>query len=250
MKIIGYSSKTSFFYKRNRDDFPNWRLQYLYNCTSTENILDKYLSTYRFSKNNPIAIFSKKQTSGVGQYGRKWLSPKGGLWFSALYPVFSANFLPKIFPVSLSYKLCEMLLNESVQANIKWPNDILYGSKKLIGFLPKVITRGNKTLYVRIGFGMNLNNKTPEEGISLSEILNKKELCEHYWASEILKVICDSIRYNNQRELMIAGGNKFLNKKILPKNHSEKDWAIQKIDLQGNLKIFNKKNEYKIIKFI
>jgi len=46
----------------------------------------------------------------------------------------------------------------------------------LIGFLPRVIIRGKEIIYVRIGLGMNVLNYTPSEGISLSKVLQTKNI--------------------------------------------------------------------------
>ena len=51
-----------------------------------------------------------------------------------------------------------MLRQENINVFLKWPNDIFIDSKKLIGFLPRVITRGKKIIYVRVGLGMNVLN--------------------------------------------------------------------------------------------
>ena len=95
---------------------------------------------------------------------------------SAAYPIFSKEFASQIFNLSLGIKLCEMLRKENINVFLKWPNDILVGSKKLIGFLPRVITRGKEIIYVRIGLGMNVLNYTPSEGISLSKVLQTKNI--------------------------------------------------------------------------
>tara|TARA_B100000963_G_C22220067_1_gene491174 strand:+ start:59 stop:487 length:429 start_codon:yes stop_codon:yes gene_type:complete len=139
-----------------------------------------------------------------------------------------------------------MLYKKSIEVKIKWPNDIFYGSRKLIGFLPKLIIRGNEVLYAKIGIGMNLNNVTPNEGISLSNILNKKNVSESYWSSKILKVINKSILYNENKKQIIYGANKFLNKQLLPRGFNQ-SWMINEIDEMGNLKIF-KDNHQKTIK--
>ena len=246
MKVIGSSAKTSFFYKNDQNKSPNWKLIYKYKCTSTETELNKYLKQNELKKFIPIAIFSRKQSKGVGQNGRKWISPEGGIWLSAAYPIFSKDFSTDIFPVSIAFFLCEMFYQKSIEVKIKWPNDIFYGSKKLIGFLPKFITRGNKVICAKIGIGFNLNNITPDEGISLSRILDKRKLSESYWASKLLKVINKAIFYNRNRKQIIFGANKFLNKQFLPKGY-DNVWSIKEIDEMGNLKIF-KDNHHKIIK--
>ena len=246
MKIIGSSAKTSFFYKNGLNNSLNWKLIYKYKCSSTEIELNKYLEKNELKKFHPIAIFSRKQAKGFGQNGRKWISLQGGIWLSAAYPIFSKDFYTDIFPVSIAFFLCEMFYRKSIEVKIKWPNDIFYGSKKLIGFLPKLITRGNEVLYAKIGIGMNLNNVTPEEGISLSNILHKKNLSESYWSSKILKVLNKAILYNKNKKQIIYGANRFLNKECLPRGF-DNSWAINEIDEMGSLKIFNN-NDKKTIK--
>ena len=211
---------------------------YKYQCSSTEIELNKYLKKNELKKFHPIAIFSRKQAKGVGQNGRKWISPQGGIWLSAAYPIYSKNFSSDIFPVSIAFFICEMFYKKSIEVKIKWPNDIFYGSKKLVGFLPKLITRGNEVLYAKIGIGMNLNNVTPKEGISLSSILSKKNLSESYWSSKILKVLNKTILQNKNKKQIIYGANKFLNKDCLPRGY-EKKWKINEIDEMGCLRLFN-----------
>ncbi len=249
MKVIGSSAKTSFFYKNGLNNYPNWKLFYIYKCSSTEIELNKYLKKNKLKKFQPIAIFSRKQAKGVGQHGRQWISPQGGIWLSAAYPIFSKDFSTDIFPVSIAFFLCEMFYRKSIEVKIKWPNDIFYGSKKLIGFLPKLITRGNEVIYAKIGIGMNLNNYTPDEGISLSNILNKKNLSESYWASEILRVLNKAIFYNKDKKQIVYGANMFLNKKCLPRGY-ENNWKINEIDEKGSLKIFNDNNQKTIKSYL
>ena len=238
MKVIGSSAKTSFFYKNGSNNFPHWKLIYKYKCSSTQIELNKYLKKNQLKKSYPIAIFSRKQAQGVGQDGRRWISPQGGIWLSAAYPIFSKDFSTDVFPLSIAFFLCEMFYKKSIEVKIKWPNDILFGSKKLIGFLPKLKTRGNEVLYARIGIGMNLNNVTPNEGISLSNILRRKNLSESYWSSKLLKVLNKAILYNKNKKHIIYGANKFLNKECLPSGYN-KNWSINEIDEMGSLKIFN-----------
>ena len=245
MKVIGSSAKTSFFYKNGLNNLPNWKLIYKQKCSSTEIELNKYLRKNELKQSTPIAIFSREQLHGVGQNGRKWISPPGGIWLSAAYPIFSKDFSNDIFPVSIAFFLCEMFYKKSIEVKIKWPNDIFYGSKKLVGFLPKLITRGNEVLYAKIGIGINLNNVTPDEGISLSNILKKRNLSESYWSAKILKVFNKAVSYNKNKKQIIYGANKFLNKDFLPRGYN--NWMINEIDQMGSLKIF-KDNHHKTIK--
>ena len=243
MKIIGKAAKTAFYYKKDFEEFPDWDLNYKLKCSSTENELNNYLKKTKIPLVRPIVIIASEQFSGVGQYKRRWLSPPGGIWLSAAYPIYNNKFLPEIFHLSIANQLCEMFWEKSIKVDLKWPNDIFYGSKKIIGFLPKVITRGSEVLYIRVGIGFNLNNKTPEEGISLSDVLKRKNLCEYKWTSRILKVICDAVDSNSNKMEVIKKANENLNKKYLPRGYNAFVWSIKHIDWNGNLILFDKKNK-------
>jgi len=110
----------------------------------------------------------------------------------------------------------------------------------LIGFLPRVVTRGKEITYVRIGLGMNLLNKTPSEGISLAKVLKTKNICEYYWTAKILKAFYDAIDCNGRKEYILEAANAFLTKSSLPKGYSPLEWTIKDIDNNGNLRIYNK----------
>ena len=247
MNFTGSVAKTAYHYKKIQGLHPNWKLKYKLRCRSTEYELTNWLKDSPISKNKPIAIVAKEQLSGIGQNHRQWFSPKGGIWLSASYPIFSSEFSSEIFSLSFAIKLCEMFNTESIRVDLKWPNDIFYNSKKLIGFLPKVVTRGKEIIYVRIGFGMNFLNKTPPEGIALYEILNTKNICEYYWTAKILKAIHDSVECNDRKENIIEKANGYLSKKYLPRGYSSNDWEIKDVDKSGNLRIYNETQE-KVLK--
>jgi len=247
VNFIGSAAKTVFYLKKIQGQCPNWRLQYKIKCKSTENELSTWLTYSEIKRNKPIAIIAREQFSGFGQNSKTWVSPKGGIWLSAAYPIFSQEFKSQIFSLSLGIKICEMLRQENINVFLKWPNDIFFGSKKLIGFLPRVITRGKEIIYVRIGLGMNLLNHTPSEGISLSKVLRTKNICQHYWTAKVLKAFHDSIECNNKKEYVIKSANKFLTKRFLPNGYCPNTWKIKDVDINGNLRIQNETHE-KVLK--
>ena len=249
MKVLGSVARTTYYYKKIQGHCPNWKLKYQLKCRSTEYELTNWLKNSQIKRNNPIAIVAKEQLSGIGQNNRPWFSPKGGIWLSAAYPIFSSEFSSETLSLSFAIKLCEMLSMESIKVNLKWPNDIFFDSKKLIGFLPRVITRGKEIIYVRIGIGMNFLNKTPLEGIALSEILNTKNICEYYWTAKILKTIHESVECNDRKEYIINNANKYLTKKHLPRGYNSNDWEIKEVDNNGNLRIYNEIQEKILTRF-
>ena len=247
MKIIGSVAKTVFYLKKIQGQYPNWRLLYKIKCKSTENELTRWLRYSEIKRNQPVAIIAREQISAFGQNSKIWVSPKGGIWLSAAYPIFSKEFSSHIFNLSLGIKICEMLRKENINVCLKWPNDIFFGSKKLIGFLPRVITRGEEIIYVRIGLGMNVINYTPSEGISLSKILQTKNINQHYWTAKVLNAIHDSVECNKRKEYVIKSANKFLTKRFLPSGISPNKWKIKDIDSNGNLRIENE-TQLKVIR--
>ena len=249
MKVLGSVAKTAFYYKDIQGLCPDWKLKYKLKCKSTEYELTNWLKDYPIKRYKPIAIVAKEQFLGIGQNSRPWVSPKGGIWLSAAYPIFSSKFSSEIFSLSFAIKLCEMLHMESIKVELKWPNDIFFDSKKLIGFLPRVITRGKEIVYVRIGIGMNFLNKAPLEGIALSEILNTKNICEYYWTAKILKTIHESVEFNDRKEYIINNANNYLTKKHLPRGYKSNDWAIKEVDSNGNLRIYNETQEKILTRF-
>ena len=249
MKVLGSSAKTAFYYKKIKGFYPDWHIIYKLKCSSSEDELTRILKKTTIIKSRPVVIVAKEQFSGIGQKSRRWFSPRGGIWLSAAYPIFSDKFSNNIFTLSVAVKLCEMLRRESIEAYLKWPNDIIFDSKKLIGFLPKVISRGKETMYVRIGLGMNLLNKTPSEGVSLSQVLQTKRISEHFWTARILKSINEAICCNDKKRYIIKEANRHLLKKYLPSDYNKSDWMIKDIDNNANLRIYNKTKEKKITMF-
>ena len=247
MKVIGSAAKTVFYLKKIQGQYPSWRLKYKIQCKSTEIELTNWLGYSEIKRNQPIAIIAREQFSGFGQNLKTWVSPKGGIWLSAAYPIFSKEFTSQIFNLSLGIKICEMLRQENINVCLKWPNDIFFGSKKLIGFLPRVITRGKETIYVRIGLGMNVLNCTPSEGISLTKVLQTKNIDQYYWTAKVLKAFHDSVECINKKEYVIKSANKFLTKKFLPRGFCPHTWKIKDIDSNGNLRIENE-TQLKVIR--
>ena len=119
MKVLGSVAKTAYYYKKIQGFYPYWKLQYKLKCKSTEYELTDWLHHSPIKINKPIAIVAKEQLLGIGQNSRPWSSPKGGIWLSAAYPIFTSKFSSDIFSLSFAIKLCEMLNKESIKVDLK-----------------------------------------------------------------------------------------------------------------------------------
>ena len=109
---------------------------------------------------NDTVLVTEIQTSGIGRLNREWVSEKGGLWFTMIFP--NQNFNPSV-TVFTGIVLHKILLHFLPDAPlmIKWPNDIFWKDKKMAGILCSNFR--NSSI---IGIGINMNQKNMPEGIS------------------------------------------------------------------------------------
>lgn len=107
-----------------------------------------------------------QQLGGKGRLGRAWASPAGtGLWFSILL---RAGMLPaRVTGLTLlaGLAVCRAVRAfTGCEARIKWPNDIVIGSKKVCGILTELSAEIDRVNYVVVGIGVNVNTPSfPEE---------------------------------------------------------------------------------------
>jgi len=115
---------------------------------------------------NGSLFITEQQSGGKGRLGRMWASPSGmGLWFSILL---RPDSIPK--QITSLTLLAGLAVCGAVRtctgrpAMIKWPNDIVIGSKKICGILTEMAAEIDRVDYVVIGIGINVNNTLfPEE---------------------------------------------------------------------------------------
>lgn len=104
-------------------------------------------------------IEATRQTAGRGQRGNSWESEPGkNLTFSVLYrpDSFAAN---RQFAISeaVALAIVETLAHFSVDATVKWPNDIYVGDRKICGILIEHSIFGMEIAHSVIGAGLNVN---------------------------------------------------------------------------------------------
>ena len=111
-------------------------------------------------------ILAESQTAGRGRLGRSWHSePENGLYFSVLLrPEVSPSLAP-LFTLA-----CAVAMHHTVEritkvdADIKWPNDLLVGGKKIAGILAEIHAETDRIHSLVMGVGLNVNHQAlPEE---------------------------------------------------------------------------------------
>lgn len=131
-----------------------------------------------FSHGTSLTICcAETQTNGRGRFGRHWISPFGeNIYFSSRWELHCC--LSHLSGLSLVVGLAILasLHDSNIQENLqlKWPNDVLWGDKKLCGILIEIIAETNGCAQVIIGIGINVNTATQHE------ILIGKPWCSLY----------------------------------------------------------------------
>jgi BirA family biotin operon repressor/biotin-[acetyl-CoA-carboxylase] ligase len=108
-------------------------------------------------------VVAEAQTSGRGRQGRGWFSPSGaGLYVSVILLPQSGPLSGARNPAALLTLASGVAIAEAVRAStglpaeIKWPNDVVVGGRKLAGILAESASQGSTLQFVVLGFGVNL----------------------------------------------------------------------------------------------
>ena len=115
------------------------------------------------SKNHGTIIIAEKQTGGKGRSGRRWISPKGGIWISIiLQPKLDISIIT-LFPIAASLALSYAIEKTcKISPELKWPNDLTVKGKKLAGMLVDASFESNRIVSLVLGVGINFNVNVKE----------------------------------------------------------------------------------------
>ncbi len=108
-----------------------------------------------------LTVLADRQTAGRGRRGRRWASPPGvGVYLSVLLrpglPPRKAPLLGLAAGLAVAEAVEDLA---GMSPELKWPNDVLLGGKKLAGVLPELATEGDSVSHVVVGVGLNLNHR-------------------------------------------------------------------------------------------
>ncbi len=106
-----------------------------------------------------VVVIAEAQRRGRGRMGRLWFSPQGkNLYLSViLRPSIVPRLVPLLTYVGVISTLEALSASFALEAQVKWPNDVLVGGKKLAGLLNEVKAETDRVDFVVLGFGVNLN---------------------------------------------------------------------------------------------
>jgi BirA family biotin operon repressor/biotin-[acetyl-CoA-carboxylase] ligase len=105
-------------------------------------------------------VVADEQTAGQGRHGRHWQSPRGGLYTTGILR--PAQVLP-VLTLAIGLAAARAVAETTgVQPDLRWPNDLMLGDRKLGGIL--AVTEGGALL---AGVGINIDDPGREDAAAI-----------------------------------------------------------------------------------
>lgn len=124
-------------------------------------------------------VITDYQENGRGQGSNQWHSEAGQNLLASIcfYPPLPAS-RQFVFNEYFALSVRDLLSAHGVEAQVKWPNDIYIGDRKVAGILIEHAVIGERIRYTIAGIGLNLNETDfPEDlpnPISLTQITGEQ----------------------------------------------------------------------------
>ena len=129
------------------------RVFVLAECTSTNDVA---LSEWEAPRDGDV-IFSEHQTRGRGRLGRDWVAPRGASVLCSVRLLVARDRTPWArLSLAAGIGVHEAIRQATnVPATLKWPNDVVVGSRKIAGVLIETSPRAGGITLVTVGVGIN-----------------------------------------------------------------------------------------------
>ena len=113
----------------------------------------------------PFVIIAERQTAGRGRRGRKWVSPYAeNIYYSLVLRMDGGMRQLEGLSLVVGLAVLRALRNVGISgAGLKWPNDVLVGSKKIAGILLELVGDPADVCHVVLGIGINVNMRVANE---------------------------------------------------------------------------------------
>ena len=112
-------------------------------------------------------VVAEQQFSGKGRLGRSFFSPKSKSILCSI--ILKPKFLPHEAAkctLLTAVAVAKAMVRFDLKPEIKWPNDILFDGRKVVGILTEISAEMSKVNYIIVGIGINVNidrDEFPEE---------------------------------------------------------------------------------------
>ena len=203
-----------------------------------------------------LVIVAEEQTAGRGRLQRVWSSPKGaGLYFSILLrPAFALDQWPLITFVAALAVGDALQEAAGVRTDIKWPNDLLSGERKICGILAEVIETPEGRAVI-VGIGINLTPSAFPEATSVAEASGKRADREVILAA-LLPALARWYSllsgFGGREKIVAAWSNRssFATGKLVQVNNGDEAWQgiTSGVEPDGALRLRTVNGEIKLIR--
>ncbi len=142
-----------------------------------------------------LVSFADEQTAGRGRGAHTWQSPPGsGLYVSVLLR-------PKIAPADVLWLSLAggLAVREAIQqvtsleADLRWPNDLLFGPKKFCGILTELNAEVTRVRHLVVGIGINVHQEHFPEELTGHATSLRIEIGKHWSRQEILVALLKAL---------------------------------------------------------
>ncbi len=243
------------------DDFP---CRFLKAQTFGQNhyLLQKVDSTNQFAKKlaaegaaEGTLVYAEQQTKGRGRWGRNWESHPGkGLQFSlVLRPKQQSSSGPLLTLLGAVSVVTVLEDTFRVRFQLQWPNDLVFGERKIAGVLTETLRNRSGVAYAVLGIGLNVNQRqglfSPqirERAASLAMVIGKDVDRFRLFADILFQLESDynvvqQLGYRSILERWVSHSN-LLEKKIVLKVNDgvERGW-VKGFHSNGDLILLSEK---------
>ena len=146
-------------------------------------------------------VIAEEQTAGRGRAGRSWTSEKSaGIYCSILLrpliPPAHAPLLTLVAGLAARDAAAEDL---DTLPDIRWPNDLLVGGRKVCGILTEMHAEPDRIHYAVVGIGLNINqSKMPADLADIATSLRIETGKAHSRLELLIRLLRSLDRYYNQ----------------------------------------------------
>ena len=175
---------------------------------STQDEIISFNNYKKILKNNNLYIQSFRQIKGTGRGKKKWLSPIGNIYLTINQKLKASHALKNnLYICYIIHKFFK--INFNINLDYKWPNDLFFKNKKIVGVVVKSTILGKKS-YLKTGIGININNSPIVDSVSLFSIINEKSNI-----LDLSNIIIDFIEHNLTKKISNKKLVRYLNKYML-----------------------------------
>ena len=169
---------------------------------STNLYLEKSINQFQ----DFTVVRSNYQSAGRGRHQHTWTSKKSeDLLVSIL---FKKERQPYIYTITATYALLKLLAAYSIEASIKFPNDIYVNNQKIAGILTKAIYQDHY-LGTIVGIGLNVKN---QNYIAMESFL-KTDIDLHQLMMQFLTLYRQYLQYDFRKIIEEVNSHSYLKDK-------------------------------------